>query len=82
MAMFDGVAANEERFSPPEFSDPEFQSWALRTALRLVNMPDDSTECDMRRVLVKEGTPSPAWAQALICIVELSRPNKCKAMTA
>lgn len=64
-SRFKGLSANDDLFNPPEWSDPEFQSWMLRTLERLVNLPTNWTESDMRRALTYEGWPSPEWAGAL-----------------
>jgi hypothetical protein len=70
------VAANEDSFEPVEFKDSAFNGWALRTALRLVNLPPGSAEDRMQRVFVAEGMPSSAWIAALVLMMELVRSKR------
>lgn len=80
--MTDRLSANESTFEPLEFSDVAFQSWACRTALRMKNLPPGCSDAVMQRAIVRDGTPSPAWAQALVFMLTLAKNNQHKAMTA
>lgn len=76
------IAANSDSYLPPEFSDDAFKRWACRTALRMVNLPPGHHEQALYGAIVREGVPSPAWAQAFAFMMALSRDNKRKAVAA
>lgn len=65
-------AADEDRFCPTALTEPEFQRWAYRIALRLVNLPPGAPEHVVRRVVFSEGTPGPEWAEALVFMLTMS----------
>lgn len=74
--MTDRPSANESNFEPLELSCPEFLSWATRIGLRLSNCPPGLPDAALQRIIVSYGTPSPAWAQALVFMLTLAQVNK------
>lgn len=59
-------AANAAQFYPLVTNDQEFVRWAYRIALRLSNLPPNTPEHEVRRVVFGDGVPRAEWAEALV----------------
>lgn len=75
------TAANEPSFEPVALADPAFIAWAIRVGLRLRNKAPGAPDDAIEHAIVKEGTPSPEWAQALVFMMTLAQANKRMTMT-
>lgn len=75
------TAANDSPFEPPALADPAFMAWAMRVGLRLANTPPGSPAGATEWAIVKDGTPSPEWAQALAFMMTLAQTHKRQPMT-
>jgi len=73
------VAANEDSFMPPASNVPEFVSWATRVLLRLCNAAPGAPESSIQAVLLKEGLPSPEYAEAFAFMGSLAQLNRLRA---
>lgn len=74
-------AANEPTFEPQALADPAFMAWAIRVGMRLRNKPAGSSDGAIEQAILKEGTPSPEWAQGLAYVIRLARSNKREAVS-
>ncbi len=73
--------ANESTFEPLALADPAFMAWAMRVGLRLANTPSGSPAGAIEQAILKDGTPSPEWAQGLAFMMTLAQSNKRQPMT-
>ena len=76
------TAANAPTFEPLALADPAFMAWAVRVGLRLANKPPGSPDGAIEQAILREGTPSPEWAQGLAFMLSLAQSNKREALTA
>lgn len=75
-------AANEPTFEPRALADPAFMAWAVRVGMRLRNKPAGSSDGAIEQAILKEGTPSPEWAQGLAYVIRMAQSNKREAVSA
>lgn len=69
-------AANSRTFEPLTLADPAFMAWALHVGIRLRNMPPGSPDGEIKHAILKDGIPSPEWAQGLAFMMRLAQANK------
>ncbi len=70
------TAANAFTFEPLALADPAFMAWAVGVGLRLANTRPGSPDGAIVRAILKEGTPSPEWAQGLAFTMRLAQSNR------
>ena len=75
-------AANESTFEPPALADPLFWQWAMRVGLRLANNQIGAPAGATERAILKDGIPSPEWAQGLLFMMSLAQTYKRQPVTA